>query len=222
MTTRVLILADHPMIRLGIRAALGAAAEVDVIGEASDARDLAAWAQKLGPDLVLIDLSTPSGEGFEAVRRLRQSCPEVQVLALGATDQSAAQRAAEAGASRVLPKDVSPVDLANAVHAVRVDDLGASPPTDPAPAGRRPDEPRARWGLTAREWEVLVEIARGPSAKEIAGKLYLSTSTVKSHVRAIYRQLGLRNRAQAVLFLMERYPRLVHNSLPSPDPDDGM
>jgi DNA-binding NarL/FixJ family response regulator len=217
MNIRVLILADHPMIRLGVRAALTAAPDVEVVGETSDGRDVVPWAQKVGPDLVLIDLSTTNGDSFDAVRRIRQHCPGVRVLALGAADPPVARRASEAGATGVLSKDISPVELANAVHAIRAGDTGAPRGPGSAPVTTLAGERTARWGLTEREWEVLVEIARGLSAREIAAKLYLSTSTVKSHVRAIYRQLGLRNRAQAVLFLVERCPRLVHGPLG----DDG-
>jgi DNA-binding NarL/FixJ family response regulator len=186
--------------------------DVEVVGEASDGRDVVPWAQKLGPDLVLIDLSTTNDESLDAVRRIRQHCPGVRVLALGAADPPVARRASEAGAAGVLSKDISPLELANAVHAIRA---GAPRGPGSAPASTPVG------GLTEREWEVLVEIARGLSAREIAAKLYLSTSTVKSHVRAIYRQLGLRNRAQAVLFLVERYPRLVAGPVRSPDSDDG-
>lgn len=221
MNIRVLILADHPMIRLGVRAALTAVPDVEVVGETSDGRDVVPWAQKLGPDLVLIDLSTTNGDSLDAVRRVRQHCPGVRVLALGAADPPVARRASEAGATDVLSKDISPVELANAVHAIRADDTGAPRSPGSALVTTPAHEHTAWWGLTEREWEVLVEIARGLSVREIAAQLYLSTSTVKSHVRAIYRQLGLRNRAQAVLFLMERYPRLVHGPLRSPAPDDG-
>ncbi len=223
MNIRLLILADHPLIRLGIRTALAAATDVEIVGEASEARDIVAWAQRLGPDLVLVDVSATNGDTLDAMRRIRQHCPGVQVLAVGAADPPVAQRAAEAGATRVLPKDISPTDLASAVHAARTDEPGVRDPAAVRPgSGTRGGGSKTRWGLTEREWEVLVEIARGLSAREIANKLYLSTSTVKSHVRAIYRQLGLRNRAQAVLFLVERYPRLVHEARSSPDPDDGI
>ncbi|GEM_PF-322139 len=223
MNIRLLVLADHPMIRLGIRTALAAASDVEIVGEASEAKDVVAWAQRLGPDLVLVDVSATNGDSLDAMRRIRQNCPGVQVLAVGAADPPVAQRAAEAGATRVLPKDISPTDLASAVHAARTDEAGLEESTAVRPgSGKRGGGSKTRWGLTEREWEVLVEIARGLSAREIANKLYLSTSTVKSHVRAIYRQLGLRNRAQAVLFLVERYPRLVHEARSSPDPDDGI
>ncbi len=218
MAIRVLLVDDQILTRMGLRAVLKDAAGLEIAGEAENGREAVARAIELTPDVVLMDLKMPGGDGIEATRAIKQRCPGTQVLILSVyADQDLFRQAAAAGAAGYVLKDISPANLISAIRAVHqgkaiinpglarqlLEDLAGSDRAEEA-ARRRP------YGLTEREIEVLVEVARGFSDKEIASKLYLSESTVKSHLRAIYRRLRLRNRAQAAAFVMQK------NLLPVP------
>jgi len=212
MAIRVVIADDHALSRLGVRAILEDARDIEIVGEAGSGKEALAMAQDLHPDVVLMDVRMHPGDGIEATRKIRERCPETQVLILtGHSDPRFLQRAATAGAVGFVLKDISSADLASAIRSVHqgkttigsdvarqlMDQLaGAGTVGDPAR--------RRRYGLTDREVQVLAEVARGLGNKEIATKLFLSEPTVKSHLRAVYRRLGLRNRAQAAAFAIER------------------
>jgi NarL family two-component system response regulator LiaR len=212
MAIRVLLVDDQILTRMGLRAILGEAPGIEIAGEAESGREAVAQAVELQPDVTLMDLKMAGGDGIEATRAIKQHCPRTQVLILSVyADHELFRKAAAAGAAGYILKDISPQNLANAIRAVHqgkaiinpglarqlLEDL-AGVGLAPEPARRRPH------GLTERELEVLVEVARGLSDKEIAATLYLSESTVKSHLRAIYRRLRLRNRAQAAAFVVEK------------------
>lgn len=218
MAIRVLIVDDGIYIRQGLKAALQPERDIEIVGEADTGRRALDLAGALRPDIVLMDVAISAGDGIDAIQAITQRCPETQVLVLTAhPDEVLFVKAVRAGAAGYVLKDISPANLISAIRAVHqgkaiinpglarqlLEDLAGSDRAEEA-ARRRP------YGLTEREIEVLVEVARGFSDKEIASKLYLSESTVKSHLRAIYRRLRLRNRAQAAAFVMQK------NLLPVP------
>lgn len=218
MAIRVLLVDDHLVTRLGLHAILRDAQGIEIAGEAENGREAVARALELSPHVVLMDLKMPAGNGIEATRAIKQQCPDIQVLILSIyADQDLFRRAAAAGAAGYILKDISPVNLISAIRAVHQGKAIINPGLarqlldDMAGRGAASESARRRpYGLTEREIEVLVEVTRGLSDKEIAAKLFLSESTVKSHLRAVYRRLSLRNRAQAAAFVMEK------NLLPVP------
>lgn len=213
MTIRVLIADDQAMVRAGFAALLGADADFEVVGTASDGAEAVALARAVEPDVVLMDVRMPGVDGIEATRRLmalpaEQTHPHVLMLTTFDIDEYVYE-AMRAGASGFLLKDSPPAELAAGVRIVaRGDAL-----LDPAVTCRviehfvRAREampaPVALDALTPREREVLVLVAHGMSNREIAGELVLAEQTVKSHVSRILTKLQLRDRAQAVVAAYE-------------------
>lgn len=213
MTIRVLIADDQAMVRAGFAALLGADADFEVVGTASDGAEAVALARAVEPDVVLMDVRKPGVDGIEATRRLmalpaEQTHPHVLMLTTFDIDEYVYE-AMRAGASGFLLKDSPPAELAAGVRIVaRGDAL-----LDPAVTRRviehfvRAREampaPVALDALTPREREVLVLVAHGMSNREIAGELVLAEQTVKSHVSRILTKLQLRDRAQAVVAAYE-------------------
>lgn len=213
MTIRVLIADDQAMVRAGFAALLGAAADFEVVGTASDGAEAVALARAVEPDVVLMDVRMPGVDGIEATRRLmalpaEQTHPHVLMLTTFDIDEYVYE-AMRAGASGFLLKDSPPAELAAGVRIVaRGDAL-----LDPAVTRRviehfvRAREampaPVALDALTPREREVLVLVAHGMSNREIAGELVLAEQTVKSHVSRILTKLQLRDRAQSVVAAYE-------------------
>lgn len=213
MTIRVLIADDQAMVRAGFAALLGADADFEVVGTASDGAEAVALARAVEPDVVLMDVRMPGVDGIEATRRLmalpaEQTHPHVLMLTTFDIDEYVYE-AMRAGASGFLLKDSPPAELAAGVRIVaRGDAL-----LDPAVTRRviehfvRAREampaPVALDALTPREREVLVLVAHGMSNREIAGELVLAEQTVKSHVSRILTKLQLRDRAQAVVAAYE-------------------
>lgn len=212
MTIRVLIADDQMLARQGLRALLQSTTDVEVVGEATNGREAVKKAQALRPHVVLMNVMMPEMDGIDAARVIRTHAPETQVLMLTVSaDEDLLHKAVKSGAVGYVHKDISPEDLVRTIRSVhngkspinpqlarkmveRVRDAGQISKTAPA---------RKLHGLTAREVEVLTLVARGLGDKEIALKLYLSESTVKTHLRSIYQRLNVRNRAQAAAFAVE-------------------
>jgi DNA-binding NarL/FixJ family response regulator len=197
---RVLIADDHPVVRQGLRTYLELQPDIEVAGEAGGGIDAAAQAERLAPDVVLLDMVMPEGDGLEALRRIRtgQGTPRVVVLTSFPADDRVVA-AMRAGAAGYLLKDAQPAEL---LAAIRSAHSGGSPMHPEAAARlvgelRRPPDAAAE--LTAREREVLELVARGMPNKAIALRLSLSEKTVKAHVSAILRKLDVTDRTQAAL-----------------------
>jgi DNA-binding NarL/FixJ family response regulator len=225
MTISILIADDQPMLRLGFRLVLDAQADMHVVGEASDGASAVRLAATQHPDVALMDVRMPGMDGIEATRRIAASQSATRVLILTTFDlDEYAYAGLRAGASGFLLKDVPPPDLLSAIRAVASGDAVVAPsvtrrlldaflphlPDPAAGAGGLPPEVRA---LTAREREILIEVAGGLSNAEIAARLFLSEATVKTHVGRMLGKLGLRDRVQAVVYAYEH--RLVR---PGPAP----
>jgi DNA-binding NarL/FixJ family response regulator len=196
---RVLVVDDHPVVRQGLRTFLDLQEDMTVVGEAADGEGCVAAAERLRPDVVLLDLRMPGSDGVAALRGLRERGSPARVLVVTSfPEPSAVLPAVRAGAAGYVYKDVDPPALAAAIRAVHAGHVLLHPDVarllaagDAAPSGVR---------LTAREHQVLAEIAHGRSNREIARALALSEKTVKTHVSAILTKLGVQDRTQAALY----------------------
>jgi DNA-binding NarL/FixJ family response regulator len=214
VTTRVLIADDQQLVRAGFRKLLDAEDTITVAGEAADGAQAVTLATELAPDVALMDIRMPRLDGIEATRRITASTA-VQVLILTTYDlDEYVFEALRAGASGFLLKNVEPAELLAAVRTVARGDAVVAPRVTRRLlerfAGQLPDGPEdsakqdSRLALlTNREREVLAEVAQGLSNAEIARRMYLSESTVKTHVGRILPKLGLRDRVQAVIMAYE-------------------
>lgn len=206
---RVLIVDDQPLVREGIRAILGPAHDIAIVGEASDGEEALTLATHHVPDVVLMDLKMPRLNGVQATRSLRQRLPGVRVLALTTYDADEwVFDAIRAGAAGYLLKDVPGEDL---VRAIREAAAGRTP-VDPAVAGKlfdqvalspAPPPPGRLNGLSQRDRDVLALIARGFSNADIARQLSLSEGTVRNYVSRILAQLGVSDRTQAAILALQ-------------------
>jgi DNA-binding NarL/FixJ family response regulator len=208
---RVLLVDDDALMRAGLASILSSDAAVDVVGEAADGRDAVERVDALRPDVVLMDVRMPEVDGITATRDVVAASPDTRVVILTTfEDDEYIFGALTAGASGFLLKRTTPESLIEAIKAVaagdsllspsvtrRVIDRMAALPSGEALLDRRLEE------LTARERDVLEQIARGLSNAEIAGVLVIEESTVKTHVKRILMKLGLRDRVQAVIFAYE-------------------
>jgi DNA-binding NarL/FixJ family response regulator len=203
MTVRVLIADDQALVRGGLRMIVDAREDLEVVGEACDGLEAVELATALQPDVILMDIRMPNLDGIEATARLAGDAARVIALTTFDLDEHVLG-ALRAGASAFLLKDIRPAELADAIRVVARGDALLAPTVtrrlldrfmaaEPGPAPAALDE------LTVREREVLALVARGQSNAEIAAQLVVTEATVKTHVSAILRKLGLRDRIQAVV-----------------------
>lgn len=198
---RILLVDDHPVVRHGLRGMLDAEPGLVVVGEAGSGADGVDLAAELRPDLVLMDLRMPGGDGVEATGRIVTRLPDTRVVVLTTyeTDRDIL-RAIEAGASGYLLKDASPAELAGAVRAAARGEtvLAPSVASSLVRRVRRPAPP----ALSARETQVLRLVAQGRTNAEIGKELYISEATVKTHLERIFSKLDVDDRTAAVTTAM--------------------
>ena len=213
----MLLADDQPLLRRGFRMILEAEDGVTVAGEAGDGAEAVELARRVRPDVVLMDIRMPGTDGIEATRRITAAEPGVRVLVLTTFDlDEYAFGALQAGASGFLLKDVRPHELVAAVRTVASGDAVVSPRVTRRlleeyarrlPVADAGADPADRYpqlaSLTEREREVLAVVAQGLSNTEIAASLFVSETTVKSHVGRILAKLGLRDRVQIVVLAYE-------------------
>jgi DNA-binding NarL/FixJ family response regulator len=213
MSLAVLIVDDQALVRAGFRMILEAEEDMAVVGEAADGQEAVAQARRLRPDVVLMDVRMPEVDGIEATRRLlSDDATDAKVVMLTTFDMDEyVYDALRAGASGFLLKDVPPEQLVDGIRAVARGDALLAPSVTRRvieefvrrpPASVRTLPPKLE-ELTARELEVLKLIARGLSNAEIATELFISETTVKTHVAHVLMKLGLRDRVQAVVAAYE-------------------
>jgi DNA-binding NarL/FixJ family response regulator len=205
MTVRVVVADDHPMFRLGLRAALDDDPSVELVGEAANGQQLLAVVAQAAPDVVVIDLNMPEVDGAEAARRIRDRHPDVRVLVLTMhEDDEALFGALRAGVSGYLLKGANQADIVRAIQ-----DVAAGQAVYGAPVARRIVEfftgTQREYSaqifpeLTAREREVLDLMAAGCGNHEIARRLVLSEKTVRNHISQILTKLQVPDRSVAVV-----------------------
>jgi DNA-binding NarL/FixJ family response regulator len=213
MNLGVLIVDDQALVRAGFRMILEAEEDMEVVGEAADGREAVAEARRLRPDVVLMDVRMPDVDGIEATRRLlSDDATDAKVVMLTTFDMDEyVYDALRAGASGFLLKDVPPEQLVEGIRAVASGDALLAPSVTRRVIEefvRRPPAsvrtlPPMLGDLTARELEVLKLIARGLSNAEIATELFVSETTVKTHVAHVLMKLDLRDRVQGVVLAYE-------------------
>jgi DNA-binding NarL/FixJ family response regulator len=216
MTTRVLLADDQELMRMGFRMVMETQPDLEIVGEAANGLEAIEAARRLEPDVVLMDVRMPELDGVEATRHIVGSQSSARIIILTTFDLDEYVYAAlRAGASGFLLKDAPPADLLSAIRAVASGDAVVAPSVTrrllSSYADRLPAPETARDGvedkrmelLTAREREVLLEVALSLSNAEIAERLVLSEATVKSHVGHILAKLELRDRVQIVVFAYE-------------------
>ncbi|MEV0467089.1 response regulator transcription factor [Nocardia tengchongensis] len=201
---RLVLCDDHAVVRAGLRALLGSAGGIEVVGEAGSGPEAVALAERLQPDVVLMDLQLGGDmDGIEATRRITTSirpAPHVLVLTTFDTDADIT-RAIAAGATGYLLKAERPEELFAAIQAAAQGRTALSPPiADRVLHRMRNPQP----ALTARELDILGQLAQGLGNREIAKALHVSEATVKTHLGRIYDKLGVDNRAAAVAVASER------------------
>ncbi|GAA1574092.1 response regulator transcription factor [Actinomadura kijaniata] len=205
---RVLITDDHPVFREGLKGLLHALGGIEVVGEAECGPDAVRMAAELQPDVVVMDLHMPGGNGIEATRTLTRASPRIGVLVLTMfRDDDSVFAAMRAGARGYLLKESGAEEIARAVRAVAAGEAIYGPEIARRVLTYFTDMPDPRQAafpqLTEREREVLELIAQGRSNSEIAAALFLSQKTVRNHVSNIFMKLHVADRAQAIVLARE-------------------
>lgn len=197
---RVVVVEDHTLVRQSLVKAVRAEAGFSVVGEAGTGREAVRVVAETGPDLVLLDIAMPEGDGLDVAASVRRTAPGVKILFLTMHDDDASLRGAVAvGADGFVPKSSSMDDLLQALHAVRDGRSYLSPAVarrvmDLA-SGRQDGRPAH---LTDRELEILRLLAQGLRATEVGERLFVSVKTVKNHLTNVYAKLGVSTASQAV------------------------
>ena len=217
-TTRILIVDDHALFRVGIANILSREPDLEVVGEAEDSRSAVDRALETSPDIVLMDLSLPSPGGIETTQRVKRELPSAAIVVLSTEeDEDALFDAIKAGAAAFILKDIAPEDLVMIIRRVVAGEylINDKVFARPAVASRVLKEFRelAVYGqeaapifapLSPREVEILDNIAQGMTNKQVAYALSISEQTVKNHMSSILRKLSVNDRTQAVVYAMRQ------------------
>ncbi len=209
---RVLLADDLLLIRHGIRAVLSDVEDIEIVGEATSADDAVRLARELAPAVVLMDQDLP-GDSLVATRAIKGSMPEVEIVVMtDRLDDGKALQAIDSGATGYILKDIPGPNLTAALKAVCNGRAFFHPQVTRKLMERlvslfREQRTRTRLesdGLTARELDILIELGKGSTDREIAAKFLVAEGTVKTHIRHILRKLGARNRTQAVAYVLRK------------------
>jgi DNA-binding NarL/FixJ family response regulator len=203
VSVRILVTDDHPVVRAGLSGMLSGEPDFEVVGEAQNGKEAVAFVGERKPDVVLMDLRMPEMDGVTAIQHIKSNYPDVHILVLTTYESDAdILRAIETGATGYLLKDTPREELFGAIRTVA---QGQSPlaPGVAARLMQRVRDPEEE-GLSTREIEVLELVAHGTSNKEIAKQLWVSETTVKSHMLHIFDKLGVTDRTAAVTEALKR------------------
>ncbi|MFZ6030568.1 MAG: response regulator [Chloroflexota bacterium] len=202
---RVMLVDDHTMVRRGLATFLRVFDDLQLVGEAENGADAIRLCDEILPDVVLMDMVMPGMDGVNATRTIRQQFPSVQVLALTSFKEGdLIQNALEAGAIGYLLKDVSADELARAIRSAHTGRATLSPDAAQALVETANQPPVPGLDLTERERAVLALMVEGLNNTQIAGRLTVSPSTVKSHVSNILSKLGVTSRTEAVTLALRQ------------------
>lgn len=202
---RVLLVDDHNMVRLGLKAYFSTLPDIRVVGEAGTGEEAVRQTAALAPDVVLMDLIMPGMDGVEATRQVKKASPRTQVIVVTSYHEDEhIFPAIRAGALSYVLKDIDPDDLANAIRRASAGEAVLNPRVAARMVkelhGQHKQEPNPFTELTDREMDVLRQIAAGKSNHEIAECLVISEKTVKSHVTNLLNKLHLSDRTQAAVY----------------------
>ena len=216
--TKILLVDDHALFRVGMRQILEREPDFDIVGEAEDSRDAFSLAVEQSPDIILLDLSLPAPGGIETTQRIKREVPSTGIIALVVVeDEDQLFEAIKAGAAAFILKDINPEDLVTIIRRVRAGEylINDKVFSRPSVASRVLKEFRelAVYGqeaapifapLSPREVEILDNIAKGMTNKQVAYALTISEQTVKNHMSSILRKLSVNDRTQAVVYAMKQ------------------
>ena len=204
---RVLIADDHHVVRRGLLFFLKTQKDIEVVGEAKNGLEAVELVEQLQPDIVLMDLVMPELDGIQATKRIKKKWPNVRVLMLTSfSDKDHVLPAMEAGASGYQLKDIEPDDLVDAIRQIMNGENIIHPhATTQLEEGLREEESKLHIinPLTPREQDVLAELTKGKSNREIASSLFVTEKTVKTHISNIFTKLQVQDRTQAALYAVK-------------------
>jgi DNA-binding NarL/FixJ family response regulator len=208
MTIKILIADDHHVVRRGLVFFLKTQKDIEVIGEAKNGQEAVEMTKRLNPDLVLMDLDMPIMDGIEATIQIKEDLPDMKIMILTSfSDQDHVIPAIEAGASGYQLKDIEPDELVRTIKRLLSGENQLHPKATSHLLSHMSNKNRdikpPSEDLTKRELEVLLEIAKGKSNKEIASSLFITEKTVKTHVSNVLAKLDLQDRTQAALFAVK-------------------
>jgi len=208
---RILLVDDHAVVRLGLRALLESEQDMDVVGEAGNAQEAVRFASQLQPHIILLDIRLPDRSGIEVCREIRLRHPQIQVLMLTSyIEEELLTEAIAAGASGYILKQLSTDDLLHAIRTVRQGGAVLDPKVtkrllEQVQRTQREMGNSAFHDLSPRELQILALVAQGKSNTDIAKDLMLSPITVRNHVSAILGKLQLSNRIEAAIFAVQHH-----------------
>jgi NarL family two-component system response regulator LiaR len=203
---RVLLVDDHAVVRMGLRAFFDLQPDIEVVGEASDGSEGVAMTRRLRPDVVLMDLLMPTMDGVTAIGRIKAELPETEIVTMTSfIEEEKVTAALEAGASGYVLKDAEAEEVAQAIRAAYAGEVHLDPQVARMLAQRlrAKKEPEPVEPLTEREKDVIRLLGQGHSNKEIGARLFITERTARTYVSNILGKLGLASRTQAALWAVE-------------------